>query len=76
MLLCLDLVFLRSLRRLLVAVNIVYSTPILVTLITETLRSTETSVLTRTTWRKIPEDGIPNVICLKITVFVEVRAYC
>jgi hypothetical protein len=34
------------------------SSPILVTLMMEALGSLETSVLTRTTWRHIPEDGI------------------
>jgi hypothetical protein len=43
--------------RLLVAAN-VPSSPILVTLMMETLRSSETSVLTRTTWHNIPGDGI------------------
>jgi hypothetical protein len=45
--------FLGSVRRLLVTANI-SSSPILVTLIIETLRSSETSVLTRTTRRNIP----------------------
>jgi hypothetical protein len=38
--------------------NDVPSLPILVTLMMEVLRPHETSVLTRTTQRNIPEDGI------------------
>jgi hypothetical protein len=52
---CVDL---RNVLRLLVTANVVPSSPILVTLMMESIHSSETSVLTRTTWRHIPEDGI------------------
>jgi hypothetical protein len=45
-------------RQLLVTANIVPSSPILVMLMMEALCSSETLILTRATWRNIPEDGI------------------
>jgi hypothetical protein len=52
------LAFLRSVRRLLVAPSVVPISPILITLMMEAECSSETSVLTRSTRRIIPEDGI------------------
>jgi hypothetical protein len=55
-------IFLRSLHRLLVTSNVVPSSPILVTLIMESLSSSEITVLTRTTRSNIPEDGILHIM--------------
>jgi hypothetical protein len=41
-----------------VTANVVPRSRIFVTLMMEALSSSDTSVLTRATWRKIPEDGI------------------
>jgi hypothetical protein len=53
-------VFLRSVLRFLV--NFVPSSPILVTLTMETLRSSETLVLTRATQRNISEDIVLQIV--------------
>jgi hypothetical protein len=52
------IVFLRSLSRLLVTVNVVPSSQILVTPMMKMIRSSEMSGLTRATQRNIPEDAI------------------
>jgi hypothetical protein len=53
-----DVVFLLCLSRLLVTANAIHRSQILVTLLIEALRSTETSVLTRATRLTISEAGI------------------
>jgi hypothetical protein len=58
------LVFLRSVRRLLVAACVVPSSQIFVTLMKEAPGSSETSVLTRATRRNNPEDTILHIILL------------
>jgi hypothetical protein len=52
------LVFLRSVRRLLLTASVVPSSPILVALMKEELSASETSVLTRAMRRNIPGDTV------------------
>jgi hypothetical protein len=56
------LVFLRSVGRLIVTANDFPRSPILVSLVMDTLRSSEASVLTTATRRIIPEEAILNTL--------------
>jgi hypothetical protein len=57
------MVFLRSVRRLLVTANVVPSSPILVTPMKEALSSPKRQFLTRATRRNIPEHAILHSHC-------------
>jgi hypothetical protein len=56
------IVFLFSIRRLLVTANIVPGSQLLVTLMMEALLSSETSVLPKNRRRNIPEEGIQHML--------------
>jgi hypothetical protein len=63
------IVYLRSIIWLLVTANVVPSSPILVTLMMEAIRFSETSILTRATRTNILED---NVLHVRFEVFTAV----
>jgi hypothetical protein len=61
-----------SLRRLLVTANVVPSSSVIVTLKMKALHSSETSVLTRSTRRNVPEESVLGVMnCLRLIFYVE-----
>jgi hypothetical protein len=64
----------RSARQLLVTANVVPSSPILVTLMTEAPSSSKTSVVTRAKRRNISEDGILHRHrCENLETYMEVK---
>jgi hypothetical protein len=54
--------------QLLVTANVVSSSLILVTLMMEAISSSETLVLTTTTWRHITGDGVLQVFSLSLNI--------
>jgi hypothetical protein len=67
-LLCANIAFLRSLRRLLVTANVVPSSPILATVLMEELSSLVTSTLKKAPQLNIPEDDIPQEVYTSMTL--------
>jgi hypothetical protein len=63
-------------RRLVVTTNVVPSSPILVTLMKEALISSESSVLTRATWRNIPEDAILDLVYYNLIRQLFTELFC
>jgi hypothetical protein len=64
-----QVVFLGSVLRFLLTANVVHSSPILVILMMEAIRSYETSILARPTRRNFPEDGILHSVAYKVAIW-------